>query len=71
MTASTLRAAERAQDRRALRQPQPYPLTGDGPAMERIWNRQSFMVLVARAGLAEAVAAARYRDWQAQRSRQL
>lgn len=64
-----LRATERAQISRALARPQPFPLTGDGPAMERVWNRESCMVLVDRCDLAAAVAEARYRDWKAQRDR--
>lgn len=70
MTVSKLRIAEKAEDRRALRHPQPFPLTDDSVAMERVWCRESCMVLVNRCDLAAAVVEARYRDWQAQRSRQ-
>lgn len=69
MIGSKLRAVERAEDRRGLRQPQPFPLKGDGRAMEGVWNRQSCMVLVDRCDLAAAIAEARYRDWQTEQRR--
>jgi hypothetical protein len=71
MISNKLRTVEKDKDRRALRQPQPFPLTDDSAAMERVWCRESCMVLVNRCDLATAVVEARYRDWQAQRRPQL
>jgi hypothetical protein len=66
---SALRSREKAVASCKLAAPQPFPLTGDGPEMEYVWNRQSHMVLVDRCDLPVAIVEARYRDWLRERGK--